>query len=813
MFAPSTVVESSEKNGSLGKEEVLQDYYLAHVSRQVSLVARKEVFMGKGKFAILGDGKELPQLALAKVFRAGDFRAGYYRDQTWMLATQMATVSQLFAQIYAHADEHHEPSSASRMMNSHFSTRFLDSKGEWLNLAERPNSSADVSPTACQMSKLVGLGLASKLFREHPELARQFPHLTRNGQEIVFASIGNGSVAEGIFFESLNACGVLRVPVIVSIWDDDYGISVHNQDQVAKQDITELLEGFRYNAKGEGFQIFKVKGWDYPELIHTYQQAELWCRYKGIPVIVHVCELTQPLGHSTSGSHERYKSAERLAWEAEHDCIKKMKEWILAEKIASEAELLQIEQRAYSFVQEQRNNAWKAFTDDVMSDQRKAIEILEMLIQKTEHYQDLAELRDELNSVIFPGRRHAVAVMKKAVRLLRNQPSFVKKELYEWIKNAHQVHHNKYNSFLYSQSSQSALNVPEIKPIYHKDSPIVDGRLILNACFDAAFQREPLLLAFGEDVGKIGDVNKGMEGLQAKYGEWRISDTGIREATIIGQGLGLAMRGFRPIAEIQYLDYILYALQTLSDDVATLHYRTKGGQKAPLIVRTRGHRLEGMWHAGSLMSGLIGFLQGMYLCVPRNMTQAAGFYNTLLRADEPAIVIECLNGYRLKERMPQNIGDFTVPLGIPEILRRGTDVTVVTYGSMCRIVLDAVDELAKCDIHCEVIDVQTLIPFDRFHIIAESIKKTNRVIFADEDIPGGATAYMMQKVLEEQDAFRWLDSKPLCITAQAHRPAYASDGDYFSKPNPESVFEAIYDFMHETNPIKWKPLYDYSSFR
>jgi len=805
MISSSTFDVATDDKLLFTKEDVLHDYRIAQISRQASLLARKEVFMGKGKFGILGDGKELPQVALARIFKVGDFRAGYYRDQTWMLATQMATVSQLFAQIYAHADERYEPSSASRMMNSHFSTRFLNEKGEWLNLSEKTNSSADVSPTGSQMAKLVGLGLASKLFYEHAELAEQNHHLTRKGEEIVFASIGNGSIAEGIFFESLNACGVLRLPVIVSIWDDEYGISVHNEYQVAKQDITELLEGFRYNEKGEGYKIFKVKGWNYPDLVRAYRQAEFWCRTQRIPVIVHVCQLTQPLGHSTSGSHERYKSAERLAWEAQHDCIQKMKEWILSEGFASEEEVQKIEEEAISLVKIERNAAWKAFTEDVLSDQRKAVEVLEILAQRTDYRRDIVELRDEMNSILFPGRRHAVAAMKKAVRLLRNEPSPLKKELYQWLENIEKINKDKYNSFLYSQS---ALKVPQIKPIYDKRSPTVDGRLILNACFDAAFQREPMLLALGEDVGKIGDVNKGMEGLQAKYGEWRIADTGIREATIAGQGLGLAMRGFRPIAEIQYLDYILYALQTLSDDVATLQYRTKGGQKAPLIIRTRGHRLEGMWHAGSPMSGLIGFLQGMYLCVPRNMTQAAGFYNTLLLADEPAVVIECLNGYRLKERMPKNIGEFTVPLGVPEILRTGDDVTIVTYGSMCRIVLDAVDELAKCDIHCEVIDVQTLIPFDRYHLIAESVRKTNRIIFADEDIPGGCTAYMMQKVLEEQDVFRWLDSKPLCITAQAHRTAYASDGDYFSKPNAESVFEAIYGFMHETNPTKWRALYD-----
>jgi pyruvate/2-oxoglutarate/acetoin dehydrogenase E1 component/TPP-dependent pyruvate/acetoin dehydrogenase alpha subunit len=788
------------------KTEVLNDYLLANESRQVSLLARKEVFMGKAKFGILGDGKEVAQLAMAKVFRKGDFRSGYYRDQTLMLATKMANIEQLFAQIYAHADEKHEPSSASRMMNSHFSTRFLDEKGEWIDLMQQPNSSADTSPTAGQMARAVGLGLASKLFRNNPYLAG-YTNLSNEGNEIVFATIGNASIAEGIFFESLNACGVLRVPVIVSIWDDEYGISVHNKYQVAKLNISELLSGFALNEKGEGFKCYTVRGWNYPELCQAYQEAEQICRKHHTPVIIHVAEMTQPLGHSTSGSHERYKSKERLEWEAQFDCIKKMREWMIASEIATEKELDEIEKQAIATVKQARDNAWKAFHADVHNDQSEAVQILDRLISNSTYRRELQVIKDELATKVHTIRADATIAMKKSLRLLRHEPFELKRELYQWLERVGEINRDKYNSYLYSKSKYSALQVKEVKPQYDKKSSMVDGRLIINACFDAAFAREPLLVAFGEDVGKIGDVNKGFDGLQEKFGEERISDTGIREATIIGQGIGLAMRGFRPVAEIQYLDYILYAIQALSDDLATLHYRTKGGQKAPMIVRTRGHRLEGMWHAGSPMSGLVSLLRGIYICVPRNMTQAAGFYNTMLQSDDPAVVIECLNGYRLKELMPKNIGEFTVPLGVPETLREGTDLTVVTYGSMCRIVMEAAEELKKVGISCEVIDVQTLEPFDIHHSIVKSVIKTNRLVLADEDVPGGATAYMLQKIVEEQNAFQYLDSKPICITAQPHRTAYATDGDYFSKPNPESVFEQIYEMMHETNPLKYPSLY------
>jgi 2-oxoisovalerate dehydrogenase E1 component len=802
----SAIKEVKTRFSQVKVKEILSDYRLAVESREASLIGRKEVFMGKAKFGIFGDGKELAQIAMAKVFRKGDFRSGYYRDQTFMFAIGELTIQQFFAQLYAHTDLDADPSTAGRLMTGHFGTRTLDEAGKFRNLMDIKNSSADISPTAGQMPRLLGLAYASKLFRNNPDL-HPYTNFSNNGNEIAFGTIGNASTSEGMFFEAMNAAGVLQVPMLTSIWDDEYGISVPQEYHTTKGSISKALSGLRRTATEKGFEIFTVKGWDYTSLVDTYQQAERVCREEHVPVLLHVEEMTQPQGHSTSGSHERYKTKERLAWEADHDCIRKMREWIIQEVLVLPEEVDAIEKEAKQSAKKARDRAWKAFTEDVRKDQYVVTGILERAIVQCKEAEALGELKNELTTTINPTRMETMKAAKKALRFLRDEEGEARTALVDWLKNAEADNYNRYSSHLYSVSDESALKVEYVPAIYNDGSPIVDGREVLQACFDAALTRDPRVLAFGEDVGKIGDVNQGFAGLQARHGELRVTDTGIRECTIIGQGIGAALRGLRPIAEIQYLDYFIYALATLSDDLACLQYRTKGGQKAPLIIRTRGHRLEGVWHAGSQMSMLLSSLRGIYILVPRNMTQAAGFYNTMLRSDDPAVIVECLNGYRLKERIPDNIGEFNVPLGVPETLKEGTDVTIVTYGSMCRVVIEAAQDLEQFGISCEVIDAQTLTPFDIHHHILSSVKKTNRIVFADEDIPGGATAYMMQQVLEVQGAYQFLDSKPIAITAKEHRPAYASDGDYFSKPNPEEVFETIYALMSEVNPQRYPTLY------
>jgi len=782
---------------------ILADYRSACESREASLLGRKEVFMGKAKFGIFGDGKELAQLAMAKVFRAGDHRAGYYRDQTFMLAIEELTLQQYFAQLYAHTDVEADPASAGRLMNGHFATRMLDEKGAFKKLAKLKNSSSDISPTAGQMPRLVGLAYASKLFRNNPELAA-YKDLSNQGNEIAFGTIGNASTSEGLFFEAINAAGVLQVPMLISVWDDDYGISVSKEYQTTKGSISKILAGFQRTNEEKGYEILTVKGWDYQALIQTYEKAEKICREEHVPVLVHVIEMTQPQGHSTSGSHERYKPKDRLAWEVEHDCNRKLRQWILETGISSQEELIDIEKEAKQTAKSAKEAAWKAFNEDIQKEQKWLEQILETA---STHSDEIRELLVELKHTINPLRLDSMRTARKSARLLRNSASEVKSELQNWIQISQKANEDRFSSFLYSNSEWSALNVKVVEPVFIEKSPLIDGREILQACFREALKRDPLVLAFGEDVGQIGDVNQGFAGLQQKFGELRVTDTGIRECTIIGQGIGAALRGLRPIAEIQYLDYLLYAIQILSDDLACLQYRTKGGQKAPLIIRTRGHRLEGVWHAGSPMGMILGALRGIHILVPRDMTQAAGFYNTMLQSDDPALIIECLNGYRLKERLPENVGEFTIPLGVPEILRAGTDVTIVTYGSMCRIVIDAATALESDGISCEIIDVQTLLPFDIDQIIVESIKKTNRVIFADEDVPGGATAFMMQQVLEIQKGYQFLDSTPRTISAKEHRPAYGSDGDYFSKPNVEDVYDSAYELMSESDPSRFPKIY------
>ncbi len=782
---------------------ILSDYRLACESREASLIGRKEVFMGKAKFGIFGDGKELAQIAMAKVFAPGDFRSGYYRDQTFMFAIGELTMQQYFAQLYAHTDVAAEPASAGRLMNGHYATRMLDEKGELKELSKLRNSSADISPTAAQMPRLVGLAYASKLFRANPEL-KQFENLSVNGNEVAFGTIGNASTSEGMFFEAINAAGVLQIPMLMSVWDDDYGISVPKEYHTTKGSISKILAGFQRNETEKGFEIFVVNGWDYEALITTYEAAVKICREQHVPVLVHVKEMTQPQGHSTSGSHERYKSKERLKWESAFDCITKMREWIIEQEIGTPEEVDAIEKQAKASAKASRDTAWKEFNKDIQTDQRALDAILE---KASSIHTEIGDIREDLNKTINPLRLDAVKAAKKAARLLIGSNDSARQELIDWIDRVSEENKNRYSSHLYSESQWSALKVPVIEAVYSDHSSLLDGRELLQACFDAALKRDPLIFAFGEDVGKIGDVNQGFAGMQEKYGELRVTDTGIRECTIVGQGIGAALRGLRPIAEIQYLDYFIYALQTLSDDLACLQYRTKGGQKSPLIVRTRGHRLEGVWHAGSPIGMILNSIRGIFVLVPRDMTQAAGFYNTMLQSDDPAVIIECLNGYRLKEKLPDNIGEFTVPLGCPEILKEGEEVTIVTYGSMCRIVMEAAEELDKLGISCEVIDVQTLLPFDIHHSILQSVKKTNRIVFADEDVPGGATAFMMQQVVEKQGAYQFLDSRPVTITGKEHRPAYASDGDYFSKPNADEIVEKIYALMHEADPDRFKKLY------
>ncbi len=804
--APTTSVPLN-----MSKADLLADFRLACESRHASLTGRKEVFAGKAKFGIFGDGKEVAQLAMARAFQPGDWRAGYYRDQTFMLAIGELTLEAWFAQLYAHADVAAEPASGGRSMNGHFATRLLDEDGNWLPQTTRKNSSADISPTGGQMPRLLGLAYASKLYRENPAL-HGLTDFSVNGNEVAFGTIGNASTSEGMFFEALNAAGVLQVPLLMSVWDDAFGISVGAEHHTTKQSISAALAGLQRDGEGQsGFEILVVKGWDYPALLETYARAAQLCRDQHVPVLVHVVEMTQPQGHSTSGSHERYKTKERLAWEDEFDPIKQLRTWLLSTEIVSAEELDEIDAAARERVRQARVSAWNALSHPVKEERAEFTALLTALATSPDYAAQqpaLNELLNTLAKVTEPSRAEAVKLARKALRVLRGQrPTAARRELAQWLETQEGAAADRYNANLFSQSEHAATLKEEIAPEYADDAALLDGREILNACFDAHLARDPTIFAFGEDVGRIGDVNQGFAGLQDKYGVLRVADTGIRECTIAGQGIGAALRGLRPIAEIQYLDYLLYAIQILSDDLACLQWRTKGGQKAPVVIRTRGHRLEGIWHSGSPIGMILSTVRGIHVLVPRNMTQAAGFYNVLLRSDEPAIVIECLNGYRLKEKLPTNVADFQVPLGQPEVLRTGADITFVTYGSMCRVVLEAAEQLAEVGISAEVIDVQSLLPFDTQHSIVESIKKTNRVIFADEDVPGGATAFMFQHVVDEQQAYRWLDSKPRCISAHAHRPPYGSDGDYFSKPNPEDLFDAAYEMLREADPAKFAAIY------
>lgn len=788
------------------RDSVLRDYRIAVRSRQVSLLARREVLTGKAKFGIFGDGKEVACLALARAFEPGDFRSGYYRDQTLMMAIDGLTPEQFFAQLYAHADPVAEPASAGRSMTAHFATPLLDAQGRFLNLLERRNSSADVSPTGSQMPRLVGLAYASRLYREVPSLQTE-PLFSNQGNEIAFGTIGNASCAEGMVWESINAAGLLHAPLLLSIWDDDYGISVPNEYQITKGDLSAVLAGFqRRPGERGGFDLYRVRGWDYQALCETYLSATRIVRREHVPAIVHVTEVTQPQGHSTSGSHERYKSKERLEWEAEFDCLRQMRRWLLEQAFATAEELDRLEEEEKVGVRDSQRRAWDASRQPI-EEERRALVALCAGVAPADPAR-AAEVKEACQAVErlpVPLRRDLAATAERVLIAARDQAGPARDRLLAWKRELDAANRKRYSSRLHSETA-SALAVPVVPAEYGAEAAQLNGFEVLTACFDAAFVRHPNLVALGEDVGQLGDVNQGLLGMQAKHGQLRVTDTGIREVTILGQAIGMAMRGLRPLAEIQYLDYLLYALQLMSDDLATVQWRSYGTQKAPVIVRTRGHRLEGIWHSGSPMAGLLGLLRGIWVCVPRNMTQAAGMYNTLLRADDPALVIEVLNGYRLKERLPANVGDFTVPLGVPEVIREGTDVTVVTYGACCRIALDAAETLAELGISIEVVDVQTLLPFDRGGVILESLKKTNRILFLDEDVPGGATAFMMREVLEVQGGYAWLDEAPRTLTSAEHRPAYGSDGDYWSKPAKEHVFEAVYEILHQAKPAKF-PLF------
>ena len=803
----SNYIETEQVSFQDFRKQVLDDYRLGRISREASYLTRKEVLTGKAKFGIVGDGKELPQLAMAKVFREGDWRSGYYRDQTFAMAVGVLSVDAFFAQLYADTDVEREPASAGRQMPCHFATRSLNEDGSWKDLTQIKNISSDISPTAGQMPRLLGLALASNVYKEVKfQGSEKFSH---NGQEVAFGTIGDASTAEGHFWETINAACALQVPMIMSIWDDGYGISVPTHNQRAKEDLSEILAGFqRKEGDRQGCEVIQVRAWDYPMLLEAYARAEQLAREESIPVILHIIEVTQPQGHSTSGSHERYKDEERMNFETEFDCLNKFREWILnysieidgeEQTLSSVEELDEIEKEAKAFVREQQKKAWAEYRASIDHIQNQVLP----LVKQFENQPEVAALLEKFSALVTVGKKDIFALVRKVLWATREQNTSERQNLVQVYERIFEKETENYSSHLYSESEWKAVNIPEIKPVFSEDSQILDGRVVIRNNFDKIFEKYPETLIFGEDTGSIGDVNQGLEGMQEKYGETRIADTGIREATILGQGVGLAMRGLRPIAEIQYLDYVLYCLQGMSDDLATLQYRTKGGQKAPVIVRTRGHRLEGVWHSGSPMAGILNLVRGMMVLVPRNLTQAAGFYNTMLKSDDTALIIEPLNGYRLKEKQPDNIGEFTVPVGKVEITRAGKDITLVTYGSTWKIVTEAVEELAKLGIDAEVIDVQSLLPFDLSEEISESVKKTNRLAVIDEDVEGGASAYIMQQILEKQGAFRYLDSKPLTIAAKNHRPAYASDGDYFSKPSVEDIVEKVYDLFHESNPAKF----------
>jgi 2-oxoisovalerate dehydrogenase E1 component len=798
---------ATDKNTALTKEdfkkEVLNDYKTAYISRQASLLGRKEVLTGKAKFGIFGDGKEVAQIAMAKFFAKGDFRAGYYRDQTFMMAKDQLTVRTFFAQLYADPDVHREPASAGRSMNGHFGTRLLNEDGSWRSQTDSYNSSADISPTAGQMGRLLGLAWASKLYRENKDLS-DYEEFSIQGNEVAFGTIGNASTSEGPFWESINAAGVLQVPMLVSIWDDEYGISVPAKYQTTKENLSAILSGFKTDKNGQGYDLYAVPGWNYAELIKTYKKAVSKCRKTHAPAIIHVTELTQPQGHSTSGSHERYKSKERLAWEEEYDCIAQMRQWILDKKITTEKEIAALEEEALQYVKDEQKGAWDDFNKAIRHERDELVNFLNTCDSAV--HQEVKQIASDLSALRNPIRKDLANALNKSLRLHIGTQEAFKQSLQDRRRDFYKDNYRKYSSTLYSQSEWNALNINHIPPAYSDESETLNGYEILQSFFDHALTTDARVVAFGEDVGHIGDVNQGFAGLQEKHGEHRVMDTGIRENTIVGQAIGSAMRGLRPIAEIQYLDYLLYALQIMSDDLATLQYRTKGGQKSPVIIRTRGHRLEGIWHSGSPMGMIIHAVRGMHVLVPRNMVQAAGFYNTLLQSDEPGLVVECLNGYRLKEKKPDNMGYYTVPLGVPETLREGTDITLVTYGSCIRVAEPALDLLQEHGISVELIDVQSLLPFDINNHIVESLKKTNKVVFLDEDVPGGASAYMLQQVLEKQEGYKYLDSAPKTISSRAHRPAYGTDGDYFSKPNADDIFHVMYSMMHEYNPEMYPAL-------
>ena len=791
----------------LPPEDILKDYRIAYRSRQTSIIGRREVLSGKAKFGIFGDGKEVVQLAIARAFRKGDWRSGYYRDQTWMMALGVLDIGAFFAQIYAHADLTYDPATAGRSMVGHFVSRFINPDSTWADQTEMYNVAADVSPTAAQMPRAVGLAYASRLYRELESL-KDMTRFSHNGDEVTWATIGNASTAEGMFWESVNAIGVLKAPAVISIYDDGYGISVPNQFQMVKENIGAILKGFERipcpaDECDRGFDLYTVRAWDYPALYETYQAAGEIARTYHIPALIHVTEMTQPLGHSTSGSHERYKPPERLKWEEEFDCLRRMHDWMVASEVATEKEMAAWEAEDTQAVEDIRKSAWEAYTAPLLAERQHALELLADAANSSRHVEELAAIASRLAAVPNPLRRDLQMSIHEGLRLLRDETGPSRDRLAEWKHDENARNEVRYGSLLHAEGIYSALTPPAVPPLYSDKSPTLMGFEVINLAFDAMLAREPRLIAFGEDVGKLGDVNQGFKGMQEKYGALRVSDTGIREETILGQAMGMAMRGLRPICEIQYLDYLLYALQLMSDDLATLHWRTAGGQKAPVIIRTRGHRLEGIWHSGSPMAGIIHLVRGMHVLVPRDMTRAAGFYNMLLKSDDPALVVEVLNGYRLKERLPDNIGEFTVPLGVPEMLRAGSDATIVTYGACCRIALDAADKLSHVGVEAEVMDVQSLLPFDLHGTILASLERTNRVLFVDEDVPGGTTAYMLREVLEKQGGYAWLDSAPRTLPGAAHRPAYGSDGDYWSKPNAETIFDAVYEMMHEVSPTNY----------